>query len=199
MSKGTETSVLNHRRTGGVRLFGNLRVMAAAALLSALSVVLGKYLAISTELFRISFENLPILMAGLFFGPLVGGVVGAVADLVGCLMVGYAINPLITLGGASVGVVSGLVAWYIFPRHIERLSSPRIFVPVMSAHAVGSMLIKSAGMSIYFGAPIETLVWRVPLYLVIGATEGLIVMLLMKNKLFAGELTRLLRGKRNHR
>lgn len=71
-------SLIGH---AGIALFGNIRVMAVAALLTALSIVLGKYLAVNvTDSLRISFENLPILMAGLFFGPLIGGVVGAAAE-----------------------------------------------------------------------------------------------------------------------
>ena len=79
--------------------------LCLSALLAALSIVLGKYLSISTPLFRLSFENLPILMAGIFLGPLAGGIVGGVADLLGCVLVGYTINPIITLGGILVGVL----------------------------------------------------------------------------------------------
>ena len=67
-------------------LFGSPRILCAAALLAALSIVLGKYMAISTPIFRFSFENLPILMAGIFFGPIIGAAVGLIADIVGCLL-----------------------------------------------------------------------------------------------------------------
>lgn len=200
MSKTSKTAGASPAtRAAGIRLFGNLKVMAASALLCALSIVLGKYLAISTELFRISFENLPVLMAGVFFGPLVGGVVGAAADLVGCLMVGYTINPLITVGAASIGVVAGLISWYAFPRREGWHSTPLVYMPVMAAHTVGSMLIKSIGMAVYYSAPLSTLVWRIPLYLVIGGLEGLIILLLMKNKMFSGELNKLLSKKGGRR
>ena len=70
-------------------VFGNLRVMICAALLAALSIVLGKFLQIPNpfqDFIRISFENTPIIMAGMFFGPFVGAVTGAVADLLGCVI-----------------------------------------------------------------------------------------------------------------
>ena len=98
----------------------HLRILCAAALLAALSIVLGKYLAINvTDSIRFSFENLSILLAGIFLGPLVGGIVGAVADLVGCLMVGYAINPLITLGAVGVISVIGNALPYEFSRMVR--------------------------------------------------------------------------------
>ncbi len=178
---------------GGLRLFGNLRVMIAAALLCALSIVFGKYLAINiTDNIRFSLENLPILLAGVYFGPAVGGVVGVVADLVGCMMVGYTPIPLVTVGAAVIGMTSGAVAWYIYPRRIHRLGTPGVFLPVMTAHILGSMLVKSVGLSHYNGVPFPiTLGWRALTYLVIGLLEGGIILLLAKNKLFTGELLKL--------
>lgn len=170
--------------------------LCLSALLAALSIVLGKYLSISTPLFRLSFENLPILMAGIFLGPLAGGIVGGVADLLGCVLVGYTINPIITLGGILVGVLSGLVALLAKPlsgRLDHSPSTPRpliIWCAVGVAHIVGSMLVKSIGLSVYYGAPLSTLVWRVPLYIVVGAAEGTVLVLLARNKLFTGELNR---------
>ena len=201
MSKGTEISAVNHRKTGGVRLFGNLRVMAAAALLCALSIILGKYLAFNiTASIRFSLENLPILMAGLFFGPVVGGVVGVAADLIGCMLVGYTPIPLVTVGGALVGIVAGATAWYLYPRDLRLLGSPRVFVPVMLAHAVGSMLVKSIGLAHYTGIPFPvTAGWRVLTYAAIGLIEGIIILSLARNKLFSGELSKLINKKGGRR
>ena len=70
-----------------------LTLTVMLTMLSAMSIVLGKLLAVNLgEVLRLSFENLPIIFAGLAFGPLAGAAVGLVADTVGCLLVGYAIN-----------------------------------------------------------------------------------------------------------
>ena len=91
-------------------LQNNLRLLAVSAFLAALSIICGKYLALSVgNVLRFSFENLPILLAGMMFGPLVGMTVGVVADLIGCLMVAYAINPLVTLGAACIGLLGGVL------------------------------------------------------------------------------------------
>ncbi|MBQ8403573.1 MAG: folate family ECF transporter S component [Clostridia bacterium] len=194
MHNKNNTENRRHTRAGGIALFGNLHVMVAAALLAALSIVLGKYLAFNIgETLRISFENLPVLMAGVFFGPAVGAMVGAVADLVGCFMVGYAINPVITLGSALVGAVSGAIAMYAFPRRAGWRATWRVFIPVMAAHTVGSMFVKTLGMMLYYGTPAEIFFVRIPLYIVIGFLEGYIIMLLFKNKTFAGELGRIIK------
>ena len=72
-----------------LKLFGNVRVLIIAGLLIAMSSVFGKLLAFDlTPFIRISIENLPIIMAGIFFGPFVGGAVGLGADLLGCALKG---------------------------------------------------------------------------------------------------------------
>lgn len=92
-----------------------LRLVTWGAMLIALSVVLTRVASIripvaGVEAIRIGFGALPILMAGVWGGPLFGFVVGAVADLVG-----YGINPmgayvpLITLSSGLLGLVPGLV------------------------------------------------------------------------------------------
>ena len=69
---------------GSLKLFGSIRVMVAAALFIAMSIILGKFLAINVGgSIRISLENLPVLMAGIFFGPFVGAAVGIGADVIG--------------------------------------------------------------------------------------------------------------------
>ena len=170
-------------------------------MLCALSIILGKYLAFNiTDSIRFSLENLPILMAGLFFGPVVGGVVGVAADLIGCMLVGYTPIPLVTVGGALVGIVAGIAAWYLYPRDTRLLGTPRVFVPVMLAHAIGSMLVKSIGLSQYTGIPFPvTAGWRVLTYLAIGLLEGLIILTLAKNKLFSGEIAKLMNKKGGRR
>ncbi len=184
-----------HDRPG---LFGNLRILCASALLIALSVVLGKYLAVSTPLFRFSLENLPILMAGIFFGPVIGGIVGIVADLIGCVVMTYTVNPLVTAGAALVGIVSGLVA-RIATRGGRPLKAFTVWLSVALAHMIGSMAVKTVGLAIFAHAPVETLLWRIPLYIGIGAVEGTLLVLLTRNKLFMGELSRLLFRKKGRK
>ena len=91
----------------------NVYVLVYAAMLAAMGVVIGifckNFLNFGNGLFRITLENFPVIIAGIAFGPVVGACVGAVADIIGCILYGYAINPLITAGAALVGLISGLV------------------------------------------------------------------------------------------
>lgn len=175
-----------------IRLFGNVRVLVISALFIAMSIVLGKLLAFNIgNSIRISFENLPVLMAGIFFGPLIGAVVGMGADIIGCLIVGYSINPIITLGVVCVGFVSGLLAQLIKTDKIPL----RIYPSVLIAHAIGSMIVKSIGLYIYFHTPMPVLLTRIPIYTVTGIVEATIIIILLSNKAFSNELKKVVSDK----
>lgn len=172
-----------------VALFGSLKVMTMAAMLTAMSVVIGifckSFLNFGGGLFRVTFENLPILTAGIMFGPLVGGIVGAATDVVSYFMSGqvYPINPIVTVGAASVGIVSGFLAKYVF----KKRGYVRIILPSALAHAVGSMIIKPIGLFAFYGWAV---LWRIPLYLVIVPLEILLLCLMYRN----GAVRRLIDG-----
>ena len=83
------------------------RTLTVLALLIAMSIVFSRVLSISTGFVRFNLGSLPVLLAGIVFGPGAGFAVGALADIIGGILAGYAINPLITLGAASIGLVGG--------------------------------------------------------------------------------------------
>ncbi len=157
-----------------------LRVTVACSLLVALSIVCGKFLQFPVgEALRFSLENLPILLAGMVFGPLTGALVGTVADLIGCLVVGYAINPLITLGAAVIGLVGGVVY-----RLTGKLTHGlRVPLSVVTAHLIGSVIIKTFGLAQFYTLPFGTLMlWRLLNYVIVGVAESLLLVALLKNK-----------------
>ena len=162
--------------------FGTLKVMVAASFLAALSIVLGKYLAFNIgTLFRLSFENLPIILAATSFGPFVGAAVGIVADLVGCLMVGYDINPIVTVGAGAIGLISGVL--YRLPVIRTLPSSAKLAATIAAAHLVGSVIIKSIGLAAYYTYPLPILMlWRALNYLAVGIAEAFVLYLLYRSR-----------------
>ena len=79
----------------------SVRTLVMLALLVAMSIVFSRVLSISTGFVRFNLGSLPVLLAALLFGPGAGFAVGAVADIIGGVLAGYAINPLITLGAGD--------------------------------------------------------------------------------------------------
>ena len=169
-----------------------LRIAVFSSFLAAMSIVFGKYLAINLgEVIRISFENTPVIFAGIAFGPIVGAVVGIVADLVGCLLVGYAINPLITVGVALIGAVSGIFSFFIGKR--EGVSRYLLIIgAIFLSHTVGSVLVKTAGLAAFYSMPYHVLMlWRALNYLIVGTLEALIIVPLISNKRIDEEIKKL--------
>ncbi len=173
----------------------NLRLTVVLAFLTAISIVAGKYLAIrGGDVMRFSLENMPIIFAGVAFGPVAGALVGVVADLIGCLLVGYAINPIVTLGAAAIGLISGVVPMLLKTTRLSR--GLVIIIAVALSHLVGSVLIKTIGLAVFYSMPIYILaLWRLLNYAIVGALDGVIVYVLLKNEEITKQIT-LLKGEK---
>ena len=159
-----------------------LKTLVICALLSALSIVFGKFLAIPVGNFmRFSFENTPIFLAGFLFGSSWGGLVALVSDIIGSILRGYDINPLITLGAVFIGISGGLSfkLFQSFPLFLKILFS------VVLANIIGSVLMKSIGLHIAYGTPYTALfLWRSVNYIIMTFIDTLALYLLFKNKSF---------------
>ena len=160
-----------------------VRVLTTSAMLTALSIVIGifckNFLDFGMGLFRVTFENFPIILSGIMFGPLVGTLVGISSDVLSYVLStqSFAISPIVTLGAALVGFISGFVSH----RLIKRDGVLRIVFSALLAHLVGSVIVKSAGLFVYYG---WLVLWRIPLYAVISTLEIIILVSMYKNKNF---------------
>ena len=157
-----------------------LRKSAALAMLVAISIILGKYLALSIgEVLRFSLENLPIIFAGIVFGPLSAILVAVTADLVGCLLVGYAINPIVTLGAATIAAVAGIVP-RVIKKHSPLGEKTTIALAIILSHLFGSVLIKTVGLAVFYDMPIFVLMlWRLLNYTIISVCEFSLITVLL--------------------
>ena len=162
-----------------IKLFGSLKVLCSASILTALAVVIAylcKFLTI-TPTIRITFENLPVILSGYLFGPFVGLATGLCADLLNTAVSQYGIggiNPIITLGASMVGFFAGLP--------YSKKPKLRLFFAVSYAHIIGNIIIKSSGFMIYSGIPLAGVLLRIPLYIIIGALEFVLLFFITKSK-----------------
>ena len=177
------------KRTFGA--FKNIRVMICAAIFVGMSILLGKYLPIfNIDILRFSFENLPIILSGILFGPAVGAVVGVVADLVGCVLVGYAINPLVTCGSLMIGLSSGFISYFA----VRRFSLWKIVSSVFIAHLLGSVLIKSIGLMAYYAHPLWLLmIIRSANYVLVGSVESMLIFFILRNRAVQAQFNKMMK------
>ncbi len=160
----------------------NIRALCAVALLTACATVIA-YICKSftlTPYIRITFENLPLILTGYLFGPWAGLAAGLASDFLNTAVTyGFGqLNPMLTLGAGIVGFTAGAISKWILPKQ----GTMQLAVSVAAAHILGNMIVKSAGMMLYFGTPLPLLLPRIPLYLGIGIVEFFFLFVLLRNK-----------------
>ncbi len=159
------------------------RRITFSALLVAMSVIIGifckNFMNFGGGLFRVTFENLPIILSGILFGPVTGGLVGIATDLISYLLSAqiYPPNLIVTFGAMMIGVTSGVVSHFF----VKKMGYAKLIISGVVAHLIGSVVIKSIGLYTFYGIAV---LWRIPLYAVIVAIEVSIMCLLYKNSNF---------------
>ena len=167
------------------RLLFSTKGIVFMALMVACSIILGKLLAINvTTMIRISLENLPIILAAIALGPVGGGIVAFVADILGCVIVGYEINPIVTFGAVTIGVVCGLICKQ---RTLSKKWGVKLIIAVVTSHFFGSVLITTLGLSAFYLSNYEMgfvtlLLIRLGVYIATASIEIGIISLLLRNK-----------------
>ena len=156
----------------------SVRTLVMLALLTAMSIVFARVFTISTGFVRFNLGALPTHLAAVWFGPAGGFAVGALADMIGGTLSGYSINPLITLGAGSVGLVSGL----LFRQLSQLRLGLRLQLSITAGHVVGSVIINSLALHLFYGYAWPVLAARIPNALILSAVNTVLVRLLLQNK-----------------
>ena len=118
----------------------DVRALSMTAMLLAIAVVLGFYTLQVTEFIKIGFGFIADEMTGMLFGPVVGGLMGAAADILK-----YIVKPTgpffpgFTISGALSGVIYGMVL-YQRPLTIKRVALANALV----------MIIVNIGLNTYW-------------------------------------------------
>lgn len=171
------------KKTQKSSIFPNRKCLTTAAMLTAISVVIGifckNFLNFGYGQFRITFENLPVILSGILFGPVVGGVVGLSSDLVSYLLSSqnYPPNLIVSVGAFSIGFISGFVSHRI----VKKPGVMQVVASAIPAHVIGSMIIKSIGLYQFYHAAV---LWRIPVYFLIAPLEIAMLCLLFRNQSF---------------
>ena len=163
------------------------RTLACCAMLAAISVVLARLLSFTpiAEI-RVSLDKFPLFLAGLFFGPLAGSLVGFVADFAGCLLSPYGFNPIFCPPAILYGLFGGLFSLMLR----NKLTLPRLGLAYLCPVALGSLLYQSAALAWVYSA---TTFWeafeghlasRGVQFAVISVLEVAITYLLLKSRIF---------------
>lgn len=130
--------------------------LSLLAMFIALQIVLSKFLMLQlAPSIRLSIDSAPILLAGIWFGPLAGGLVGALGDFLGTMLFPTAGTyfPPLTIAFLMIGLTAGLLSRVVRVKH----ALLRIALIVIPAEIVGSYLSKSLALSFLIDAPFTAL------------------------------------------
>lgn len=124
--------------------------MVYIALFISVSIILTRILAFyPIPTVRISFGDIPIMLAGIMFGPIAGAVTGALADISGTLLfpppTGAAYFPGFTLSKILVGVIPALIY-----RNSKGSSITRVAVSVIATEIVCSLTLDTLWLSMLY-------------------------------------------------
>ena len=123
------------------------KTLAYCALLAALSVVLARLvIPMPAADTRFSIEAVPMVIAGMLFGPIPGALVGFTADFVGCLFSPYGYNPIFCVPPILYGLFAGLFRNYL-AKSVDPL---HLAVSLLPPVILGSILYQSATLAFMY-------------------------------------------------
>lgn len=131
----------------------NTRKLVILSFLTALTIVLARFLSIQTPILRISFEFFPIVVAAILFGPVGAGITAVIADVVGAILF-----PAGTFfpGFTASAFLTGLI--YAFFFYKKEITFFRTIMGVLTKLLIVDMVLVSIWLMILFKMPLEALV-----------------------------------------
>ncbi len=141
------------------------RKLTRLSFLIALAIIMTRLLSLriaigGVEGIRIGLGSLPIIFAGVVFGPMAGGVVGAVSD-----MLGYWVNPIgaymphFTFTAFLTGFIPGFIIFYLARGKVNYLT---MIISIGIGQIISSIILVPIFLQMLFGIPFEaTLIPRI--------------------------------------
>ncbi len=153
--------------------------LVSLSALTAIYLILSRFLAINIGGFgRIQLGVIARIMAGIWFGPFAGALCGLASDLLGCLIQGYAVNPLITFAAILWGVIPALFVPQTTDRSLSFSKKKTILmlcIGTVSACLICTLIVTTAalvwfnGYSLYAILPtrVTQFLLQTPIYCVL--------------------------------
>ena len=125
----------------------NLIMICVIGILVALEIVLANYATIHTWDIKVGFSFVPIVVAAALYGPIAGGFVGAVGDVISALL--FPVGPYFpgfTVTAFLTGAIFGLFLY-------KKESALNAVLSVLITQAIISQFINTYFISILYGNP----------------------------------------------
>ena len=142
------------------------RSITTLALLTAIEIVLSRFLSINAWNIKIGFSFVPVVVAAMLYGPIGASIVGALGDFLGAILFPIgAYFPGFTLTAFLTGVVFGLFLY-------KKQDWPRTIAAVCINQFVLSLFLNTLWISILYGSPyVPLLATRIVQCLILTAVQ----------------------------
>lgn len=149
------------------------------AVLTALSIVITRLLSVQiTPELRIGFGPLPLILVGILYGPLLGGLSGLAADIVGIMITLLgAFHPGFSLSAILTGLIPGVVSKVFYKDRTKSNLNKTIIISVVLVYGFVHLILNSFWVSQLYGTPLTVLIAGKFVKVII---EGIITGILLK-------------------
>ncbi|MBO4818930.1 MAG: folate family ECF transporter S component [Firmicutes bacterium] len=159
------------------------KMLVTLAMLLALEIVLSRFLSIQTPVTRIGFGFVPLVIAGILFGPIPASIVAVLSDVLGALLfpTSGAYYPPLTITSFLVGLTYGLFLYKATfdPKKVKDWL--RVVLTVAVRQGVWALLLQSYWLSLLYGNTYkQTVTMRIPQVLLLSAVEIVVIPILIK-------------------
>ncbi|ADL03746.1 folate family ECF transporter S component [Lacrimispora saccharolytica] len=124
----------------------NVPTVSVTGMLVALSVVLSFFTIVISNVLQISFGFLPLAVGGMLFGPVVGGIMGILSDILGYFVhpngpffPGFTLNALLT---------GTLYGFFLYKKHV---TLKRVIFVSLTITLLVNMMLNPLWLSIMYG------------------------------------------------
>ena len=153
-------------------------MLVTLAMLLALEIVLSRFLSIQTPITRIGFGFVPLVIAGILFGPVPAAIVAVLADILGALLfpIGACYPPL-TVTSLLVGLTYGFFLYKkgFDPKNVKDWI--RVVACVIVRQGIWALLLQSYWLSLLQGITYaQSITIRVPQVLILAVVEIILIL-----------------------
>ena len=158
---------------GSASMRARLLMLVILAMLTAMEIVLSRFLSVNAWNLKIGFSFVPVVAAAMLYGPLGGAVVAGLGDFLGAIL--FPIGPYFP-GFTATAVLTGLVFGFL----LRRRQTPAGAVCAVGINQlILSLLLNTLWISILYGNPYwPTLVSRIPQCAILIPVQILVILAL---------------------
>ena len=147
MSENKTAAAKNTKKRDRVLDLHDLHTMIILAMLTAMEIVLSRFLSVNAWNLKIGFNFVPIVVAAILYGPLGGAFVAAAGDFLGAVL--FPIGPYFA-GFTFTALLMGLCFGFFL---YKKQTVLRTVLPVCINQLIFGLLLNTLWISILYGSP----------------------------------------------